>query len=81
MSDGRVFTIITVYDDGGYVSHFNWEIRTRGAIIRNKMPIKSDKNTCYNSLVLHTKNFLGIKLDRNQVRNIKQGSAGYEKHS
>lgn len=78
MADGRVYWIITTYGDDGLVSHFDWEIVTRSAIIKNRFPIKSDKTTCYNSLALHCKNFLRLKLNPLLVKNRNEGSAGYE---
>lgn len=81
MAEGVNYWIVTVYDDDGNIAHFNWEIITRSVIIKNKSPIKSDKNSTYISLAWHVKKFLSLKLNPQWVKNRKEGSAGYEEHS
>lgn len=77
MASNYTFTMITYFGDEG-ISHWGWEITTRAAVITNRSPIKQSKNTCYNSLLWHAKNFLGVKVQRPQVKHRNEGSAGYE---
>lgn len=76
-NDAVTYMMETVYDELGLVHHWNWQIGTNAAVIRNRNPIIQSKNTCYNSLSLHLRKFCGIKIDRMKVKH-KEVRSGKE---
>ena len=78
MANNVSYFMETVYDDEGFVSHWNWEINTRSATLRNRYPIKQSKNTSYISLEHHLLKMCRVKINRMNVKHRNVGSAGYE---